>query len=263
MTQRTFAPIGVLAACAAALACCQADRPAPPPPRPQSAAAATETAKPEDAGPAGEPGNIEITVLYKGAAPEVKTLNRSADPYCAKTEKTDPSLLVSGDKVVNAIVRVTDRVKGKFDAPAEPVVLAQHECMYVPRVAVAQDGQQVSITNGDKTLHNVHAYKGDNKANWFNSAQPPNAPALAKSLASGVVQFKCDVHPWMSAFIYVSDHPFQGVTREDGKVTMTGVPSRGKPYTLKAWHEVLGEREVSVVVEAGKTSQVQVEFAAL
>jgi hypothetical protein len=134
--------------------------------------------------------------------------------------------------------------------------------MYEPRVLTAQQGQMIKITNGDKTLHNVHAYQGENKENWFNSAQPPNAPAIEKELTDGVVQFKCDVHPWMSAFVAVADHPFHGVTAEDGTVTLANVPSKSKAYKIETWHEVYGKQENEVTVEAGKTAELTVTYKA-
>ena len=36
------------------------------------------------------------------------------------------------------------------------VKIAQHDCMYRPRIQGAVDGQKVSISNDDLTTHNVH-----------------------------------------------------------------------------------------------------------
>ena len=211
----------------------------------------------------GEPGSIKVTVNFEGKAPDMKALNRKSDPYCAKTPKKDPSVIVKDGHLENVIVRIDGKVKVDTPPPAEPVKIAQHECMYEPRVQVAFEGQQIAIHNDDKTLHNVHAYKGENKENWFNSAQPPKSPAISKDLdLDGMVQLKCDVHPWMSAFVSVSDNPFNSIVGEDGTVTWDKVPSKAKPYKIEAWHEAFGKLEQEVKVEPGKTAEVTFTFKA-
>ena len=49
-----------------------------------------------------------------------------------------------------------------------------------------------------------------------------------------LVQFKCEVHPWMFAYVGVFDHPFFAVTGKDGTFKISGVPN-GK-YVIEAYH---------------------------
>ena len=51
---------------------------------------------------------------------------------------------------------------------------------------------------------------------------------------------KCDVHPWMFAYIGVVDHPYFAVTDKDGNFTIKNVPA-GK-YTVEAVHQKAGPR---------------------
>jgi len=256
----TLCRISTLAASAAGLllAGCQGgnkeEAAAPAAPVAEAAAAPAEAS--------GEPGGIKVTVAFEGAAPAAKPLDRKADPYCAKTKKMDPSVEVAGGKLKNVVVRITSKVKVDAEVPADPIVVSQNECMYEPRVSTAVTGQQIQIANHDKTLHNVHAYRGENKENWFNSAQPPKAPVLTKDLEDGLVQLKCDVHPWMSSFVSVAPHPFNTLVGDDGTVTWEKVPSKSKPYKIEAWHEVFGKQEAEVVVEAGKVAEVTLTFKA-
>ena len=54
-----------------------------------------------------------------------------------------------------------------------------------------------------------------------------------KSESSFVV--KCDVHPWMKAYVAVFDHPYFAVTDDTGKFQIKNIPN-GK-YEVVAWHE--------------------------
>ncbi len=62
---------------------------------------------------------------------------------------------------------------------------------------------------------------------------------------------KCDAgHTWMSAYIWVSKHPYYAVTDKSGKFEIADVPPG--TYKLKAWHEALGTVEQTVTVAPKK-----------
>jgi len=213
--------------------------------------------------PAGEPGNIKITVNFAGTAPKMEAINRKQDPFCAKTAMNAETVLVNDNNTLrNAVVKLGKGVRGKFETPKEAAVIDQQACMYRPRVLSMMAGQTLQIKNSDTTLHNVHTYQGEAKKTVFNTAMPPNAKTLEKTFADGdeIITFRCDVHPWMTGFVYVSDHPFHGITGTDGTVTLSNVPA--KKYTLETWHEKYGFQKTDVVVEAGKTVEVSVGYKA-
>ena len=261
MKIRTLALGGAAVGLTFSMIACKGGEAPPPPPAEAAAAEAPAEAPAEEAEAVGEPGNIKVTIAFEGAAPEMKELNRKADPYCAKTKVVDPSAMVKEGKVANAVVRISSKVKGEFPVPSDPIKINQDACMYARRVSIAQVGQKVEISNGDGTLHNVHAYQGKDEENWFNSAQPPKSPALTKDVGeTDMLHFKCDVLPWMNAWVAVADHPFQGVSAEDGTVTLSNVPSKDKAYKLAVWHETFGMLEGEAVVKAGETTEVALSY---
>ncbi len=79
-----------------------------------------------------------------------------------------------------------------------------------------QVNQTLVIRNSDPTLHNVHALPNVNKE--FNMGQPFQGMELEHTFDQSevMVRFKCDVHPWMSSYMAVLDHPFFSVSGEDG-----------------------------------------------
>ncbi len=48
------------------------------------------------------------------------------------------------------------------------------------------------------------------------------------------LKFKCDVHPWMFAYVTVADSPYFAVSAKDGTFKIANVPA-GK-YTVEAAH---------------------------
>ncbi|MFQ5842771.1 MAG: carboxypeptidase regulatory-like domain-containing protein, partial [Thermodesulfobacteriota bacterium] len=70
----------------------------------------------------------------------------------------------------------------------------------------------------------------------------------------GIVKVRCEVHPWMSAFVVVTEHPYHGVTDIFGEYEIRDVPPG--TYRLKVWHEILGTREKQIDVKSGKVTRV-------
>ena len=127
-------------------------------------------------------------------------------------------------------------------------------------MVVAHAGQTVEIRNSDQTLHNVHTYKGT--ATLFNLAHIQGTGPQKKKFPTvgDVVKFKCDVHPWMTGWVLVTDNPYFAVTGDDGSFTIKDVPA-GK-YTVEVWHEKLGTQTKEVTVSRRRAGDLKLEFKA-
>jgi plastocyanin len=198
--------------------------------------------------------SVTGTVTFKGAVPNLAPLAMNADPACAKMHpKPVPNEMLtlgSGNTMGNIVVWVSKGLPaGKtFPASKTPAVLDQKGCQYVPHVLGIQVGQPYRILNSDGIMHNVNALPKVNRG--FNKPMPANMKETTGTFdrEENFFQIKCDVHPWMSAYVGVFGHPFFSVTGRDGKFTISGLPAG--TYVLSAWHEKLGTQTASVTVGA-------------
>lgn len=209
----------------------------------------------------GGSGAINGTINYSNGDPDA-VIKMDADPVCAglHTEPVETETVVAeAGKLANVFVYVKEGVTGSFPAPDESATLDQQGCRYSPHVSGIMTGQTLVIRNSDPTLHNVHALPTNNEE--FNQGQPFQNMELEKEFANAevMVRFKCDVHPWMGAYIGVVDHPFFAVSGADGSFAIDGL-SAGD-YVLEAWHETLGTQSQSVTVGADGAVDVAFEFA--
>jgi plastocyanin len=203
---------------------------------------------------------VTVTVSYAGKAPARKQLPVGADPFCVKYPTLSEDVLVNEGKVANVFVHVTRGAAASYPAPAAPVIVGQEKCMYRPRVQGALAGSTIEIKFLDPIQHNTHPWKGDESL--FNVAK--QGGSITKSTSDfntddGMVTFKCDIHPWMTGYLYVSRNPYFATTDEKGTAKLE-LPA-GK-YTLEAWHEKLGTKSQDVTVEAGKPAEVKFDFGA-
>ena len=216
-------------------------------------------------GVAGAASSISGTVTFDGKVPNLKPLSMDADPVCAKKHsKPVPSemlVLGNGNTMGNIMVWVSKGLpSGKtWPAPKTPVTLDQKGCQYVPHVMGIMVGQPYRILNSDGVLHNVHTLPKVNPT--FNKGMPPTLKEATTVFNKPEAMFhiKCDVHPWMSAYIGVFTHPFFSVTSTDGKFTISGLDPG--TYEVTAWHERLGTQTASITVAANETKAQNFKFS--
>jgi len=209
--------------------------------------------------------SISGTVTFAGKAPALKPLAMDADPICAKKHSgpvaAEMLVLGNGNTMGNIMVWVSKGLPAgkKWPVPQAPVVLDQQGCMYKPHVMGIMVGQTYKILNSDGLPHNVHTLPKVNKS--FNRAMPAALKEATTTFdkEEPIFQVKCDVHPWMSAFIGVFTHPFYSVTSSDGKFTITGLDPG--TYEITAWHERLGTQTASITVGANDKKTQDFKFA--
>jgi plastocyanin len=211
-----------------------------------------------EGGAVSDGGTISGVVKFKGTAPAPKKLEVTKDKeVCAKTPKTDASLMVSGGNLVNSVVHVTDIKKGKKMEPMK-VTLDQKGCEYHPHVLAFPAGSTVEIQNPDGILHNIHSYSKVNSA--FNLAQPKFKKTMTQKIDKPeVINVKCDVHGWMSGWFFVAENPYFSVTDNSGSFKLTDVPPG--TYNVEVWHETLGKASQKVTVKAKEDAKVTFEMA--
>ena len=229
--------------------------------QPKLAATSTKAAQPAAAAESVPGGSGVVGVVrFEGAVPPPRAIDMSKDPACVKMS---PKASVQEVEVANGnLAGVFVYVKSglpegqTYPVRAEKVVLDQKGCLYHPSVLGLQVGQPLQVVNSDALLHNVHAFA---KGSEFNQAMPKQHQTVEKKLKKQqvLVDVKCEVHPWMHAWVGVVDHPFFAVSDQSGAFTVKDLPAG--EYTLEAVHEKLGTKTAKVTVTATGTAA-PVEF---
>jgi plastocyanin len=266
MTRRSTARVASLAvfgACALASGCGKSERSAPAE-RAGAAAGAGGAAGAAASGRAVDPatvGTIRGAVLLAGTPPAPREVSFS-DAACSRMHDgpvMSNEVVVRDGKLANVFVYIKSGLDGfAFPTPTEEVAIDQRGCIYEPLVVGVQVGQPLVFINSDQVLHNVHTVPKQNDS--INLAMPAPGMRIRRTLDTPevMIRTKCDVHPWMRAYIGVVAHPYFAVTGADGSFSLANVPPG--EYVLEAWHEVYGIQTRTVTLAPNGTQSVEITF---
>jgi plastocyanin len=211
------------------------------------------------AGPVANGGSIEGTVTFAGATvPKDETVTLTSEQkLCGDTLPAEKYIINASKQIKNVVVYIEKIGAGKA-FPKKPLVVDNLMCAFVPHVSVGFRGKEVDFTNSDPVFHNVHSYVEGKTA--VNLGLPEQGSKVTKRMRKyGVMEVKCDSHPWMLGYVYLLKHPYGEVTDAKGSYALSDIPPG--TYNVSAWHEALGTvKKEGVKVEAGKHTTLNFEF---
>jgi len=158
-----------------------------------------------------------------------------------------------GQALRYAVVTIEGITKGKAVEKEISHELDNVKCRFLPHVQAASVGQFIVFKNSDPILHTAHGVFTSDQPQ-FNVGLFPGRVSRKPLVAAGLLKIQCEVHPWMSAYIVVTDHPYHAVTDAYGEYLINDIPAGS--YRIKVWHESLGTEEKTVEVKGGATAKV-------
>lgn len=202
---------------------------------------------------------IRGTVKLDGPLPKLTPLQITKYKEVCKDVPNESLILGPGHGIRYAVITLEGIAKGRAVEKETVHELDNIHCHFVPHVLAASVGQFVLFKNSDPILHTAHA-RFTNQQPEFNIGLYPGRVSRKPLITPGLVKIICEVHPWMAAYIVVTEHPYHAVSDMYGEYELTDVPAG--TYQLKIWHEILGTQEKRVEVKAGAAQQVDFTFTA-
>jgi hypothetical protein len=140
---------------------------------------------------------------------------------------------------------LTDKEKNRA---GDVVVVDQPHCVFIPHVVTLYPsyydgarqiptGQQLEIRNSAPFLHTVQWDPSrENEAGSHNI--PPGGGKIQLTLKpqNKCLPIGCGVHNWMHGILWIFEHPYHTVSKQDGSFELRDLPT-GIELTVSAWHE--------------------------
>jgi hypothetical protein len=190
---------------------------------------------------AAEWGSIKGRFVVDGTLPKPAPLVVTKDQFCIDKNLVSESVIVGENgSLSNAVVSLRLARREKIDVHpdynaqlSEPVELDNNGCQFVPHITLLRAGQPIVLKNSDPVGHNT-------KVALFNQIIPAGGqvPTKIERSAALPLQVSCSIHPFMSGYVLVQDHPYMAVSAADGTFEIKNVPAGKRSFML--WHEVPG-----------------------
>lgn len=188
-------------------------------------------------------GVVKGRFVFGGDAPKAVPLDieRDAD-VCGKHGLVDESLVVNAENL--GIRYVAIWLDSKEPVPvhpelatfsAEPPVLDNRNCRFEPHMLAVRTGQPLLLMNSDPVAHNAAVYV--RRTTPFSEVIPQNKPLEKKFSKAETLPTRvdCSIHPWMKAWLIISEHPYVAITDADGNFELQNVPDG--EWKFRLWHE--------------------------
>jgi plastocyanin len=142
-----------------------------------------------------------------------------------------------GEAVEGAIVQVWS--SGGSTASAQgnkkDVMIDQKGKEFIPHISAVSVGTKVHFPNSDNIRHHVYSFSSIKSFEIPLYKGTPSKPIMFDK--PGVVVLGCNIHDWMSAYVFVTEAPFFSITGDDGKAQLIGIPFGS--YKVDVWHPQL------------------------
>ena len=207
-------------------------------------------------------GIIRGVIRVNGDFPPPKKVSFGTATACSSTHDGPvyfDTALASAGKLQNAFVWVKQGLEGyAFPTPTEERVVDQRGCIYRPHVVGVQVGQPLTFVNSDATTHNVHTMPKKGRGANFSMPRKGMRSTRTFKRPQVMMKTKCDIHPWMSAWIGVIPHPAFAISGADGSYEIKGVPPGD--LVLEVWHEKLGTQTQSFTLTTKGEASIDFSF---
>jgi len=247
----------VLAAFCCSAGCGKSESgPAPTPtpiPSPTPVPAPTPAIGSYQVAPVENSGSLSVMVRYLGRPPRNRPVD---DPQCHGGKADD--VVVGPEKQLRDAVAHLEIGAGKDFPSGPPPVINQVSCMFVPHVVLCKTNEAVTFRSSDEPLHNIHVLAYANHE--MNQSVQRGGSVVYTPRSPEFIRVKCDVHPWMSAYIVVQKHPYYAISDAGGVAELAEIPA-GK-FKLKVWHGTLGELSREVEIKPNEKTEIVIEFPA-
>jgi len=138
----------------------------------------------------------------------------------------------NGEAVEHAVVTARALGAGAPPIAGGEAMIDQKGKEFIPFVSAVPVGTKVNFPNSDDIRHHVYSFS---PAKTFEiplyKGTPANPVVFDKP---GIVVMGCNIHDWMSAYVYVSPTPYFSITSGDGIAKLAALPP-GR-YAVEVWH---------------------------
>ncbi len=134
--------------------------------------------------------------------------------------------------------------------------IIQSRRQFRPGIFAIAAGDSLVIQNQDRMFHGAYGVTPDYIQDL--GKNPPRHFIGVRLHKLGPMRLQCDIHPYMSANVYVTPNHAFTISKSSGSFSLPKLPAGA--YRVRAWHPRLGEVAQRVDVPARGSARVTLSF---
>lgn len=197
---------------------------------------------------------LRMTFRHSGEPTDRDDISPDRDiNFCGQHRIPDESLVVNpADGGIQNVIVYLDGGKSPVRLPpakaiALPVthLLKAKHCRFDPHVILAKKGDKLEFHIDDPIGHNVQISFFRNPAIGVVVPRGETQQWLLRESEPVPIPVRCNIHPWMRAYLVVLDHPFVACSDASGKIEINDLPA-GEKLVFRVFHESGRIRQVDL-----------------
>jgi hypothetical protein len=209
----------------------------------------------------GVSGTVLGVIQFIGPAPRDTVVTVTRDQRVCGNTIRQPSVRTAGNRLVGALVWLSDIREGRPLPLARRFELVQNRCTFDPLIQPVIAGGALNVRAHDaiisrsvvvdtRTLDTLAVLPFTDAGEVIPLDVPLRQPAL--------LEVGSTTHPWMRAWVAVFDQPYFVESGTDGAFRLEGIPPG--TYTVRAWHPRFGATSDTATVTAGGADTLTLSF---
>ncbi len=203
---------------------------------------------------------LKGTFTFEGEVPEFAAVVVNKDEAtCAPGGHVPPQQLLVVDGATRGIANIAiyardvSRVNDAAQPGEEPLVFDQKDCVFLTHVMCLTVGTQIDIKNSDPVAHNTNI---EGKLNQLVPGGGGTVPWKAQREEASPIPVRCNIHPWMLAYMLPRANRYYAVTGKDGTFEIPNLPA-GEEVEIQIWHESGSGANGALVVESDTAKELK------
>lgn len=188
-------------------------------------------------------GKVEPTLrIYAKGATEINGMPIKDAAICAAEDLFSEEVLVDPKSggLANVFIYMTKAptIPAELqDSSVKEVVFDQKNCRFLPHALFARTDQTILVKSDDGCVHNLRTSPTRNMPlNFIVAPKDRKGTPVQMNVPERVpTRIKCDLHPHMTAYWLVLDHPYAAISDAQGKFRIDKLPPG--TYDFRLWHE--------------------------
>jgi len=139
----------------------------------------------------------------------------------------------------DSVTKIQNKLQNDKDENTQIQTVFQSDLEFIPHISVIEINSTVQFVNKDKITHHIYSASALNRFSF--RIKKSMSKTINNFNQTGPILMGCNIHDWMSGYLFVVDNPWYSMTNVLGESTIN-IKNSGQ-FKLHIWHPYLDRQD--------------------